>query len=413
MRDDGAFQRHDRPAGGKRLGDGGQDIDEGAGGFRRHVCLRDAAVIAFRPAAAQGPAPRRKRPPSRSGTAGRASRSPAAPRPCPRAAPAASPAPRSSAAIVAPASASPAPVTSATCRGGRRLDGEDARRRRSRAPGPAPAVITPAAKPCVAQPLDDRVARPAASMPASAAASRAVHEQAGKRRQHAGQPHHLGRRDGDGEDRLAGGERHQLLQARRPAGWRRTAPRRPPRPPRAPWSGASAWERRARRAPCRRARRPRRRRGRAAPCSSASRGRGTPPTGRQCRPRRWRAPPRRRPRRRRAPTSALPPTPRCTALRSALKAPPPTSSRIDAGVGGARHEVAAHLAAPVDMGAADREDVRQGHCLSGGSRDLASADHRSRTRRWQPARRIIAAVARAATADRRGSQAGYIRSRIG
>ena len=36
MRDDGAFQRHDRPAVGQRLGDRLGDVDEGAGGFWRH-----------------------------------------------------------------------------------------------------------------------------------------------------------------------------------------------------------------------------------------------------------------------------------------------------------------------------------------------------------------------------------------
>ena len=69
--------------------------------------------------------------------------------------------------------------------------------------------------------------------------------------------------------------------------------------------------------------------------------------------RRWRARPSRRPHRRRAPTSATPSTPRCTALRSALKTPPPTSSRIVPGLDAPGTIWAGHLAAPVDMGAAD------------------------------------------------------------
>ena len=51
-----------------------------------------------------------------------------------------------------------------------------------------------------------------------------------------------------------------------------------------------------------------------------------------------------------------------TALRSALNTPPPTSSRITAGIGRAGHEWAGHLAAPVDMGAADGKQFWAASC---------------------------------------------------
>ncbi len=68
MGDDGAFQRHHRAARGQRLSHRLVDVDEGAGGFRRHVCLQSgklnwADLMPLPAAAAQGPAPRQSSPP--------------------------------------------------------------------------------------------------------------------------------------------------------------------------------------------------------------------------------------------------------------------------------------------------------------------------------------------------------------
>ncbi len=150
-------------------------------------------------------------------------------------------------------------------------------------------------------------------------------------------------------------------------------------------SGGAAWRTRSRRAPCRRGRRSPRRRGRSAPCSSASRGRGRQRRGRGSLPARWRGRRSRRPHRRRAPTSATPSMPRCTALRSALKTPPPTSSRIVPGLEAPGTNESGHLAAPVDMGAADG---KQFWALHAGV-ILRQRDHRRDDRRAsaQPATR--------------------------
>ena len=57
--DDGAFERHHRLAGGKGRGHRRVDVDEGAGGLWRHVCISMGRVMPFPGLAAQGPASRR------------------------------------------------------------------------------------------------------------------------------------------------------------------------------------------------------------------------------------------------------------------------------------------------------------------------------------------------------------------
>ena len=100
---------------------------------------------------------------------------------------------------------------------------------------PLPAVITPRAQARRAQPPASSPVRGFLRRRRQARRLAPVHEQAARRwPSMPREPHHLGRRDGDGEDRLAAGERRQPLERRRPAGWRRTARRRRRRPPRAP-----------------------------------------------------------------------------------------------------------------------------------------------------------------------------------
>ena len=92
--------------------------------------------------------------------------------------------------------------------------------------------------------------------------------------------------------------------------------------------------------------------------------------------------------------------PRCTALRSALKAPPPTSSRILPGLDAPGANGAGDLAAPVDMGAADGKQfwaLHAGVILRRSRRDdrraSASRQRGPANRRRLPCQRACAAAA--------------------
>ena len=115
------------------------------------------------------------------------------------------------AAIVTPASASPAPVASAIdCRAGGMIEKLPSGSKPVTAALPAGDDAAGEAK--RPQPLGEFDRAGLLGRRRQGGGLAAVHEEAGDAGQHAGKPHRLGRRDRDGEQRLAVGERRQPLE---------------------------------------------------------------------------------------------------------------------------------------------------------------------------------------------------------